>query len=57
MLKQCDLPPQLIEKLARDHVPTMDLDGAPWEAFSDEYRFSYWRITSTDGTIKWYRVC
>ena len=57
MLKQCDLPPQLIEKLARDHVPTMDLDGARWEAFSDEYRFSYWRITSTDGTIKWYRVC
>ena len=56
MLVPCHLPPQLIQKLRRTPIHDVEVDGAQWEAFSNEYQFAYWRVTAADGSVIWYQI-
>lgn len=45
MLILCKLPPQLIDRLIRDTVHDLEMNGVRWEAFTDEYQFSSYVYT------------
>jgi hypothetical protein len=56
MLVPCQVSPQFMQKLTRDPVHDIDMDGARWEAYSYESCVFFWRIGSGDGKIEWCQI-
>jgi hypothetical protein len=57
MLMRCKVDREDRKNFRRDKSPPIEMDGALWEGFSDEYNLAYYRVRYPDGRIEWYRIC